>query len=229
MTSNYLDVGTVSDLPASLEQSLNELGAELGLTPSFKRRMGLAGPNDILHVIMSAELWGFSVPWAAKSLVQGGLAFVGGQVAARLVTSKTDRKVDALSEKMDRLLEQVEQTKTAWGSPWELYFGLQGSKVERSRAIIGAPVGGRDEAAKAIIALSCLGPAVEDVVSKFFEKYPPSNEGPEHVCVFGVPNVRDDGSATVTLQLLHYPEHTQVTINVSPEGCVSVIGADDFR
>jgi len=222
VTENYLEVGTVSDVPQSLQQSLTDLGAELGLRPTFKRRIALAGPNDILDVIMSAELWRLAVPWAVKSLVQGGLAFLGGQVAARLVTSRTDRKIDALTEKMDKLLEQVEQTGTAWGAGWELYFGLQGSNIERSRAVIAAPAAARNEAAKAVIALAAIGPTVEKIVSDFLGKYPPGEDGLERACVYGCPSLHDDGSASVALSLQHRFEYTQVTIIVSADGNVSI-------
>ena len=226
MNERYLDIGAVSDLPEALAQCFMDLGAAFDQTPLFKRRKGLAGPNDILDVIMSADLWGLSVPWAMKTLAQGGIAFLGGQIAAKFVTSKTDKKIAEISDKLDRLMEQVDQNRTAWGAQWELSFGLRGSRIEQSRATIATPIRSREEAAQAVIMLALLGDEVERIVNIFWESNPPKEGEIDKAFATGVPTFSRDGSVSVILDLICFPIKEKIFVEVSPDGKISVKNVD---
>lgn len=217
MSARYIEVGTVSPVPDDLRQALDSLSEELGGAITYGNRTGLAGPNDILHLVMSAEYWAALLPWALEALGRGALGFVGGLLVAKTIKTKQQKQLEQLQLDVDRILEKVQETKTDWGADWELFFGIKGARHPESRAIVGNQVSSKQEAANAIIKLALLGDKIEDLIDRHFGEDPEDTAYGTHVV--GSPEICEDGSIQVKLAMRRMNTTLAVTrLKLTPDG-----------
>ncbi|MEO1219979.1 MAG: hypothetical protein AAFY42_01340 [Pseudomonadota bacterium] len=188
--NGYLEVGTVSigNKPAGTDTFVELLSQIVDERPETKDRLALAGPNDILHILMPSNFWELLLPWA-KAVGFGAAGFVGNHFVHKFIDSKTDKKIDQTNGKIDDLTAQVEALQKSirelesydQTSQLDFRFGLKSTvnaEQDITRPIAGIQVSKDDptSAADAVLALSMIGPEVETEIEKFLSGTTDSSE-----------------------------------------------------
>lgn len=206
---------SVSEMSEDLRRGFEELAAALGAVALRKQRVPLAGPNDILETVMSFQLWGLTVPWALKNVAGGVLAAIGAQVVNRFIPNATQKQLNEIGSKLDKIITDAEQQRTGWNARWDLRFGLSGSDIDNTRCIVGGSVGNSSEAAQIAIMLALIGEEVDRITTGFLATVKTANWG---TGVQGMPELGADGTIAVKLWMQDGDDVKRLELTRHPDG-----------
>ena len=206
---------SVSELPIELENDIKELAQAIGATPVRRRYRALAGPNDLLDIVMSYHLWVAAIPWALEKVSGGVLSAMGAKLFQKAFPSDDGNRVNAISEKLDRLIAATEFGKTEWNRPVELKFGLPGSNIAESRSNVGGNAQTHAEAAQMALMLALIGEEVDRITTAFIATVKTTGWG---TGVQGTPQLGHDGTITVKLWMQDGGDVQQLELIRHPDG-----------
>jgi hypothetical protein len=102
-----ITVGLVSKPFSEVIAATDDLAGFLSVETKKESKAALAGPNDFLSILFSADIWEATIPWALEKLGIGALGFAGAQIANKLYKTKVEKKIEGLEQKLDALTEAI--------------------------------------------------------------------------------------------------------------------------
>lgn len=178
-----VQVGSAFPLEPEILDKFMRLASASNSNLGYRRKEGLAGPNDLIYLIGNLNFWTDVLPFAGKSVASGILAGAGKAIWDAIIKGRRDGQLGEVDNRRLRMISalddcvvEIKNHEKYWTEGSNVRFALP-TTTRQARDDVGYTVKDPDrDPSMAIMALNVIGPEVCKMVDEVRRDYIQANE-----------------------------------------------------